>query len=97
MVREPNARMCGWNCEPACTISEWFAYRSPQTEMCQFLQEHKENWMRAACPFHAPDVLCSPQVGKKLINRASNTRRTRTAQHTGVYKVLLTLVGLRLL
>ncbi len=50
-----------------------------------FLREHKENWMcwvsfpRAGCPFHAPGVLCSPQVREKLINQAPNMRRTQTA------------------
>ncbi len=34
----------------------------------------------ARCPFRAPGVLCSPQVRKKLINRAPLIRRMRTAQ-----------------
>ncbi len=34
----------------------------------------------AECPFHAPGVLCSPQVRGKLINRAPLMRRMRTAQ-----------------
>ncbi len=28
-----------------CAIREQFAYHSPQTEICRFLSEHKENWM----------------------------------------------------
>ncbi len=35
----------------------------------------------AGCPFHAPGVLCSPQVRGKLINCVPNTRCTRMAQH----------------
>ncbi len=34
----------------------------------------------AVCPFHAPGVLCSPQVCGKLINRTLLTRHTRTKQ-----------------
>ncbi len=34
----------------------------------------------AECPFHAQDVLCSLQVCRTLINRASLTRRTRLVQ-----------------
>ncbi len=34
----------------------------------------------AGCLFHAPDVLCSPQIRRKLINYVPLTRRMRMAQ-----------------
>ncbi len=42
------------------------------------------NTKRTGCaryPFYAPGVLCSPQVSRKLINRAPDMCRMRTAQH----------------
>ncbi len=47
-----------------------------EPKFVSFLREHKENWMT----IHAPGVLCSPQVHRKLINRASLKRRKWTAQ-----------------
>ncbi len=41
------------------------------------------NTKRTGCaggPFHAPGVLCSPQVHRKLINHAPNTSHTQTVQ-----------------
>ncbi len=57
-----------------------------ETKFVVFLRKHKENWMHwvsfpcAGCPFHAPVVLCSPQVRKKLITRAPLTRHMGTVQ-----------------
>ncbi len=43
-----------------CTICEWFAYHSPQTEICQFFAQTQRE-------FGALGILCSPQVCGKLI------------------------------
>ncbi len=40
----------------------------------------------AGCPSHAPSVLCSPQVRRKLMNCAPLTHCTACKWHTCVYK-----------
>ncbi len=81
MVREPNVRMCGWDCKPVL--------RRPQTVCLPFAANQNlsvfcANTKRTGCvrcPFHTPDVLCSPQVRGKLINHALLTCQTLIVQH----------------
>ncbi len=76
-IREPNARMCGQDCKPA--LRHLWMVRilfAANRNLLVFLHEHKENWM---C-LHAPGVPCSPQVRRKLINRAPLMRLMRMAQ-----------------
>ncbi len=73
MVREPNVRMCEWDCELCCTIPKQFAYRSPQMEICRFFAQTQRE-------LDAPGVLCSPQICGKLINHAPNRHRMRMEQ-----------------
>ncbi len=56
-----------------CAICKWFTYHLPRTKICCF-------FARTQRELDAPGVLCSPQVRGKLINRAPNKCRTRTAQ-----------------
>ncbi len=63
-----------------CTISEWFAYHLPQTEICRVFAGNTKITGCVGCPFHALGVLCSPQVCAKLINRAPLMYWTQTAQ-----------------
>ncbi len=79
-VRELNACMCGQNCEPA--LRHPWTVRIPFAEN-QNLLVFCANTKRtecAGCPFHALDVLCSPQVCGKLINHMPLVRRIRTVQ-----------------
>ncbi len=52
-----------------CVIHKEFTYRSPRTEICQF-------FARTRRELDAPDVLCSPPVCGKLINRVPHTNGT---------------------
>ncbi len=80
MVREQNARMYRWDCEPVL--------RRPRT-VCMPFTEYQNllifcvNTKRTGfigCPFHAPGVLSMPQVRGKLINHTPLTHRRWTAQ-----------------
>ncbi len=64
-----------------CTICEQFTYHLPRTKICYFFGANTKKTGCARCPFHAPGVLCSPQVRGKLINRAPNAHHTRMTQH----------------
>ncbi len=89
MVREPNARMCGRGCEPAL--------RHPQTVCILFAEKQNllvfcANTKRtgcAGCLFHAPGVLCLPQVCEKLINCAPHANRAAREWHARIYKALV--------
>ncbi len=63
-----------------CAIRKRFAYHSPRTEICRFFCTNTKKTGCAECPFHAPGILCLPQVHRKLINRAPLTCRMRTVQ-----------------
>ncbi len=80
MVREPNARMCGRDCElalrPMRMVRVPFATNQNLSVFCA----NTKKTGFAGCPFHAPGVLCSPQVRGKLTNGAPNTCGTWTAQ-----------------
>ncbi len=80
-IRKPNARMCGWNCESA-QPHLWIVRILSTTNwnLLDFCVNTKRTGC-AGCPFHAPGILYSPQVRRKLINRASLTSHKRTAQH----------------
>ncbi len=80
MVCEPNAHMCGQNCEPAlCHLRTVRIPFATNQNLLVFCANTKRTGC-ARCPFHAPNVLCSPQVRRKLITRAPNIHRMRTAQ-----------------
>ncbi len=87
MVRKPNVSMCGWDCEPML--------RHPRTARLPFAANQNlsvfcANTKRtrcAGCPFHAPGVLCSPQVCGKLINRAPHANGMVCKWRARVYKV----------
>ncbi len=84
MVREPNAHMCGRDCEPA--LRHLRMVRIPFATN-QNLSVFGANTKRTGCtgyPFHAPGVLCSPQVCGKLINHALLMHRARIAQRVSV-------------
>ncbi len=72
--------MCGQDCELAPyylqTVRVPFAANRNLSVFC----ENTKRTGCARCPFHAPGVLCSLEVRKKLINRMPLTRRTRTVQ-----------------
>ncbi len=76
------------NANLRCAIHKRFAYCSLQTIPIPFstnrnLSVFCVNTKRTGCvgcPFHAPRVLCSPQVRRKLINRTPDTHRMQTAQ-----------------
>ncbi len=80
IVYEPNARICGWDCKPVLhhprTVCIPFAVNQNLLVFCM----NTKRTGCAGCPFHAPGVLCSPQVCVKLINHAPNTSCIRTAQ-----------------
>ncbi len=92
-VCEPNTRMCGRDYESA--LRHLWIGHIPFTKN-QNLSVFWTNTKRtgcAGCLFHAPGVLCSPQVGGKLINRAPLMHHKRMAQHvsdTLVYTKLYT-------
>ncbi len=81
MVREPNARMCGRDCEPALrhlrTVRIPFSANRNLSVFCT----NTKRTRCAGCPFYELGVLCSPQVHGKLINRVPNMCRMRMAQH----------------
>ncbi len=79
-VRKSNVCMCRRDCEPALRHS-WMVHIpfAENRNLSVFCANTKRTGC-TGCPFHAPGVLCSPQVLKKLINRAPLTRRKRTAQ-----------------
>ncbi len=86
MVRELNACMCRRDCEPLLrhlrTVHISFAVNQNLSVFCA----NTKRTGNARCPFHAPGVLYSPQVRRKLINSAPLTRCTQTAQHiSGVF------------
>ncbi len=82
MVRESFANKCAyvcrlWTCSAPFANGSHTIHRVPK--FVSFLREHKENWMHR-CFFHAPGILCSSQVRRKLINGAPNTRCMQTTQ-----------------
>ncbi len=74
-VRKPNARTCGWDCEPALhclqMVRTLFAANRNLSVFCV----NTKRTGSTRCPFHAPGILCLPQVREKLINGPSNTCR----------------------
>ncbi len=80
IVCEPNACMCGWDCEPMlCHLRTVCILFVTNRNLSVFCANIKRTGC-AGCPFHAPNVLCSPQVRGKLITCVPLTYRTRTAQ-----------------
>ncbi len=87
MVLEPNVHMYGQDCEPV--LRHPWMIRIPfatNRNLSVFCANTKRTGC-AACPFHTPGVLCSPQVCGKLINcaRANYAAHKRRAR---VYKAL---------
>ncbi len=80
MVCEPNARMCGWDCKPALHCLRMVSIPFAANQNLSVFCANTKRTGCAGCPFHAPGVLCSPQVRRKLINRALLTRCTQMAQ-----------------
>ncbi len=85
--REPNAHMCGRDCEPVLpylqTVRILFAVNRNLSVFCA----NTKRTGCAGCPFHAPGVLCSPQVCGKLINCVPLMYRMQTAQRvSGAYE-----------
>ncbi len=66
MVREPNASMCGRDCETALCCLWMVRILFAKNQNLSVFCANTENWMR----LHALGVLCSPQVHRKLINSA---------------------------
>ncbi len=86
MVREPNACMCGQDCEP--TLCHLQTVRIPFA-MNWNLSVFCANTKRigcARCPFHAPSILCSSRVRRKLINHAPHTNGAACKRCACVYK-----------
>ncbi len=95
--REPNAHMCGRDCEPVLgylqTVRIPFAVNQNLLVFCA-------NTKRTGCtgyPFHAPGFLCSPQVCGKLIHCAPLMRHMRTAQRISGAFVYTKLKGFSLI
>ncbi len=65
MVREPNVRTCGWDCEPALCRPQKFAYRSLRTEICQF-------FARTQRELDVPGVLFMHRVSFARLRFAEN-------------------------
>ncbi len=80
MVRKPNVRMCGWDCEPALCRPRMVRIPLAANWNLSVCCANTKRTGCPRCPFHAPGVLCSHQVRGKLINRMPNTGRTRMAQ-----------------
>ncbi len=80
-VREPNARMCGRDCEPA--LRHPWMIRIPfnaNQNLVGFAGTERE--------WGAPGVLCSPQVCGKLINPASSANCSVRLWFARVYNTL---------
>ncbi len=80
MVYELNACLCGPDHE--LVLRHLWTVRIPFAANWT-LSVFSVNTRRTGCfgrPFHAPSILCSPQVRGKLINGAPNMRHMRTAQ-----------------
>ncbi len=93
MVREPNARICGWDCDPVLrhlqTVCIPFAAKRNLSVFCA----NTKRTGCAGCPFHAPGVLCPPQVCGKLTNHAP---RTNSALVYTRFKVTIMVLCLNL-
>ncbi len=79
-VRESNARMCEWDCKPVLHHPRMVRIPFAANQNLSVFCANTKRTGCAGCPFHAPGVLCSPQVRGKLITRAPLTCRMRTAQ-----------------
>ncbi len=66
--------MCGRDCKPALHHPRMARIPFPANRNLSVFCANTKKTGCAGCPFHAPDVLCSPKVRKKLINRAPLTR-----------------------
>ncbi len=75
MVRESNARMCGWDCEPLRRHPQ----HSPRTVIYRFFVQTQRE-------LDAPGGLCSPQVRKKLINHTPSMNCLVRPWFAGVYQ-----------
>ncbi len=84
MVQEPLVNglrtkcTCVWTGLQTCAVPSSNGSHTVchKLKFVSFLRKHKENCIRP----HAPDVLCSPQVRRKLMNHTPLTRRMQTAQ-----------------
>ncbi len=63
------------------------ANSSPRTKIRRFFARTQRTGC-TRCPFHAPGVLCSPQVPRKLFNRAPHANSATHKWRTRVYKAL---------
>ncbi len=95
--REPNAHMCGRDCEPVLrhlqTVCIPFAVNRNLSVFCA----NTKRTGCARCPFHAPGVLCLPQVCGKLINCAPLMCHMQTAQYVSGALVYARLKGFSLI
>ncbi len=80
-VREPNVQMCRWDCEPALHHPWMVCIPFAANQNLSVFCTNTKRTGCTRCPFHAPSVLCLPQVRRKLINHAPNTHHTQTVQH----------------
>ncbi len=83
--------MCGRACKPVLRYPRTVRIPFATNQNLSFFCANTKGTGCAKCPFQTPGVLCSPQVCRKLINRAPNTHCTQTEQckrHALVYKVL---------
>ncbi len=80
-VCKPNAYICGQDCVPALHHPRMVCISFAANQNLSVFCANTKRTGCAECPFHAPGVLCSPQVRGKLINHALLTRHTRMAQH----------------
>ncbi len=60
------------------TVCKWFAYHSPQTEICRFSAQTQRE-------LGALSVLCLPKILGKLIYHMPSTNCSRTIWFAGVY------------
>ncbi len=97
MVREPLANGSRTECaricvdETAnlrCTIREWFAYHSPQTEICQFVEQTQRELDVPGVLSMQAGVRCSSQVRRKLINHVPHANGTAHKRCDRVYEAL---------
>ncbi len=88
MVREPNAPMCRWDRKPVLRCPQTVCIPFTENKNLSVLWANTKRTGYAGCPFHAPVVLCSPQVHGKLINCAPHANGAAHKQPARVYKAL---------
>ncbi len=81
MVHELSQRMCGRDYKPVLRHPRMVCIPFATNQNLSVFCANTKRTGCSGCPFHAPDVLCLPQVRGKLINHVQLTPRMRMVQH----------------